>query len=352
MQKAVLFLLAIIAGVLLYFGAKFIRSYLTRNYAIINITYDSHGRISIPMEVDGVLHIFQWDTGASASILPSADLEHHADSATVSVLSKKRDITMAISEVKTARVGDFEFESRFLILDSTCVIGENIINNFYWYFDFVKGVCEISKRPIKVDYNEQIKLVITIEKNRGIPICNIRFNEGLSARFHFDTGHEGGTIVGVDTSKTKPHISASLNTDIFITSCDTTSNAAIFFRDVASQDRNTEVEMGGGIKGAVLNGTSVNNLYMTLFLRCEEHIFYAEENKHGVVGYITSNFIKRFDIMYYNPFDNEIELYVHKDKLPQLLGEEIYQFIELAADAEYPFKIRQSDYGKYLPIND
>lgn len=322
MKKLSIWLYGCTAIATLIILIKIIVDHTDRQIYTMNFVYDKSGRIIVPLYLNEKEEFFLWDTGASVSTTSNQDNYETNDS--VQIHSVDEVMMRAVVPGQKIKLGESVFVGQ-LVENDINVLGGDYINRYCWYFDFRNQKCYISNKRMELDSLNAycIELNLDFSLSSRTPFCTIVFHDSIPIKFLFDSGYAGGVL---EWNHIYTGEQAVLLPDIVYNY----SNSSPNYRRLISIPKTSLIDVNQ-VNGLLINGGKINDIDITLFLRCIE-------NKTDFEGYITSNFIRRFDFMYYNPLDNKITLYAKRASIPKILGTDIYQSIEMMAGKEYPFK--------------
>lgn len=173
----------------------------------IPIKLDSLQRIIIPLEFNGKVCDFLFDTGCSiTNIARSEDI----DLTKINYKGKKDSSFGYDSQViadlyprGTFKIGEFQTETSFHFTSLTSekrklgmknILGLNFILKYYWFFDFDKNIVKVSRSPIPFTEKETLAFKYDDCKNISL-VIDLRFNPETKFKFLFDTG--AGKFYGI-----------------------------------------------------------------------------------------------------------------------------------------------------------
>lgn len=282
--------------------------------------------ITIQVEINGHNSVFIWDTGCwnttiNTNRAKELDIKLSDDIGVSRILQIKKEAKFKISKPTPIKVNNREVKVKLCVGDSyknifpdqiAGVIGQDVISQFYWDFDFMTNEFSASTAPF--DIVEELALVLASGVGMGLPFVTVSINNFINHNMFLDTGMEGVEVT---------YKNESLNFDIAFVK-DTLSSAIwkyLFNKHPTSVSIEAE---GSPNKGKVLDSMCINNFSLgKAYVRLLSEPYFMEFNDRT---YISMNFIRRFSRMYYNPFDNTIKLYINPQDTTRYTGAEIDEF--------------------------
>jgi hypothetical protein len=165
-------------------------------------SYDEFGHILIPVNIADSIINFVFDTGSSISIFTHGDkpskLQLTDSCIKIVVLSKMSIYTAKMSYPVKIKFNEVLSQSNvslavFDTIDNSLppIIGMNIINKFFWHFDFVNKTVTISKASLPVPEKSETLYYTTFEKIMAAANSVVRINNS-SFPIIMDTGYTIG----------------------------------------------------------------------------------------------------------------------------------------------------------------
>ncbi|NDV45733.1 hypothetical protein D0T49_01540 [Paludibacter sp. 221] len=268
--------------------------------------------IYLPVTIADSMFVFLFDTGTGMNFI---DIENVDGMLTDSVYVSKQKMylarsvfedSVAISKIDYS-IGNLKLNN-FMLLDgykrymhpkryAAGILGGDVINQYNWLFYFDNDFVKISRRTLKINKlkNDRIlslnfkllDLKTYVDLNvGGISIDNVMFDAGY--KYYIDTALPGSLtekLSGVDII-----LSDSVFTNL--TNNLTSSGYVVHFNET--------------YKGIILDSIQINDFTM-------HSVFAAtipDNENYASRTYITSNFVRRFRMMYYDSENKKIDLYV------------------------------------------
>lgn len=292
--------------------------------------------ILVPVTIDGHTFWFIWDTGFSHSCISqkladSTGIERLDEKFKTRLLQTKQDAYFQWSRKSEWSMGNICFSTKFNIIDIMVnlngeqilidgVIGADIINQYYWHFDFLNKYAKLSTKADKPKEKPVLELDFSKSPANNIPFCSLVINDSISTMMIFDTGMEG-TAFSFNNKK--------LCFDITVGLTDTTNSFWSYITNCQKQARiikeeNTEIETGRIIDSFKINGYGP----VSSFIKLDVDDFHKKDNEFGSSGYISATFMRRFRAMDYDPFSKRITFYKSDQDKGVYTGDEIEDFFK------------------------
>ena len=205
--------------------------------------YSFENHIFVPITINGQTFRFLWDTGCTYSTIP--------DSLAKNISIKKANITREIATLHTKRIekntisektewsiNNLKFNSQFTITDHfpslsnyplDGIIGQDIISQYCWFFDFINSTVQISSKPIKIEGKASFSLNLPYSE---IPYSYISFNDTVSSWMFFDTG-----MSGILSSRKDEH----LKCDFMLISADTVNSLWSYLHSLSISQKSKHI---------------------------------------------------------------------------------------------------------------
>lgn len=283
-------------------------------------------RILIPIEINGIICNFVWDTGAdstmvSKSIMTKCNIESSGQEVIGIMYTNKTESQFEVSKPVLLKIGDFEINSNVVISPNSLrfdfdmvtidgILGQDIISKYYWLFDLDTNTAIISNREIP--QSTEPDFILTLFKdfhsdpsvNRK-PVAGVRFNDILQPSF-FDSGMSGKALFAPESNEEN-----YISSDILIAMPDssnldfldqfTRSLGQSMIRITGSNNENETPKL----LHIIAPNLELNDLNPAVFFISTE-----VDNYHKIpLIYLTANFMRRFGRMYYDPHDRKVEFY-------------------------------------------
>lgn len=274
----------------------------------VHLVENNESMIVIPMKLNGRTHNFIWDSGTTIScifgdILTDSDIEMSKDSLLFRLYQRKQDAVYYKTKKVNVQIGDGDFSSTFLVSDDfggvdsvSGVIGQDIINLFYWEFDWSKNRVAISSAPFIINDTP----VLTLEsdkKSQKLPYVNLLLNDTTRYEFFIDTGMPG---VDVKYEDLRLFYDFKLYTS-------GKEGLIIWNSFVSVLPNKMQINTNDAERGRVFDSIQINNFHIDkAYIVVDDHDFYKGISE----VYVSLNFFKRFSRMYYDPFNHSVKLYI------------------------------------------
>ena len=166
----------------------------------LEFRFDSVNRsILVPIKIDSVNYWFMFDTGSGGSVITDPDLNK------IGLKVNRRDSALAVwkgyakkhfsyyTESVSSLIFDTPLKENVKFLVDTTVglsfIGCDVINQFYWWFDFEKFKVKISNTNFIIDgLKDWIQIPFKIVKYKGMKV-DLKIGSNWIKNFTFDTGY-------------------------------------------------------------------------------------------------------------------------------------------------------------------
>lgn len=271
-------------------------------------------QLVIPVEIEDSIIYFLWDTGSEDSfidyhLVSELGLQKQNRPVIKTFIRSYDEVTDTFfhNNIKL-KIGDFTINPG-LYLDDTeftsksrvgitppikGLLGQDIISQFQWLFDFEKSKVIISKEQIHMDdYDKSKELVLPfryLSDSKKIPIIDLNLDTIDSKEFYFDTGSRY-SIVFFDKFYLYP---------ILIMEEDITESIPCEHILKSGEEQNP---------GTIIlyNNISLNNFDIL-------NTALLNRNSYLKINFITVNFIFQFEKMYYNPEEKEINFIEYRQR--------------------------------------
>ena len=296
---------------------------------------DDGTTVIIPITINGKSYRFLFDTGyshscISKSLAKNIGIKKSNLSVIGTPLQTKKEVTRATTEYLNWHIKDIKLNSQLIISDIPYlsvdnqldgIIGQDIIIQYYWLFDFVNSTVQISSKPIEIENSPALSLEFNggtkpkysrrlnsnIRTEKPLPYCNILLNDTMSAIMMFDTGMHMPVIYNNKRIVYDFMLVGTKTTNFlwsYLSNCQKQDKIIISKQYITDQDTVT-VESGQMIESLKLNDFGP----ITTLIKLDIDDFYKEKEELGISGYISANFMRRFSRMYYDPFSENIKFY-------------------------------------------
>lgn len=288
-------------------------------------------RLYIPVTIEDTILYFLWDTGSTYTtinrdIADKLKLSTIDKSSIVYVYQLHDSIPMQHTDYTKFRIGSNHIRTKLLIDDtvdsenSNGVIGQNIINRYYWLFDLTNQEAVMSLKPCEPNsenYAESFTMSFSNNNNvySDLPFCNIKFNDTISLPIVFDSGMSGV-------------LAKEVGYDLFIMTKDSTDNLSSFIRSLI-KPRRFEIETEVGfLPNTVSTGFLIDSVKLhdkmlrKVLIMYDVNDYYKES-----LCFISSYFIKRFSLLYYDPFNKQINMYRRSSDTTVNNESKVYDYI-------------------------
>ncbi|WP_065219346.1 MULTISPECIES: retropepsin-like aspartic protease [Butyricimonas] len=162
--------------------------------------FDSVSRgLFVPIKIDTVSYWFMFDTGSGGSVITDPDLDkiglkvNRRDSALAAWKGYGKKHFSYYTEPVSRLIFDMPLKENVKFLADTTVglsfIGCDVINQFYWWFDFEKFKVKISNTSFIIDdLKDWIQIPFKIVKYKGMKV-DLKIGSNWIKNFTFDTGY-------------------------------------------------------------------------------------------------------------------------------------------------------------------
>ena len=165
----------------------------------VECRFDSeNGGLLVPIKIGSVDYWFMFDTGSGGSVLAAPDLDK------IGLKENRRDSALAVWKGYAKKHFSYYTEpvSRLILdtplkedvkflADTTAgfsLIGCDVINQFYWWFDFEKFKVKISNADLMIDdLKDWIQIPFKIVRYKGMRV-DLKIGSNRIKNFTFDTG--------------------------------------------------------------------------------------------------------------------------------------------------------------------
>jgi hypothetical protein len=264
----------------------------------------------IPLQIKDSTYLFLWDSGSAHSWIYPETIEK------LGIDNKSKDEWVELSGVKEViidtfqtkridiRLGDISFRTIFFLDNGIIsqfapklnfqikgVIGQNIISEFYWLFDFKKMNVTLSEEEMNLgNAINTFSLPFQLsKKTRNIPVVKLNIGDSIkNVPFNFDTGYSLSCSI-FDKYLLLPGL--IINDSLY----------TIFTQKV--RFLSIKIQKGENAKESILLCDSI-----IINQKKFSGISMVNRNHYNYKNYITANFLFLFDKMYYNPTDKTIKL--------------------------------------------
>lgn len=310
---------------------------ITENSTVVNIE-EHRNRILIPIKINNKIYTFLWDTGCDKSLiskhlLSECNIGKSGDSTRVLAFARKGVSGHCLTELTSFSIGDIDMNAVFVVDNSTRlvidydqfaidgVMGQDIIDQHSWSFDFRAQTVNISDRPTKVESPANFTLDFNINPALRLPYCPVVFNDTLAELALFDSGMAGKVLA-------KNEKEEFVYADLLVTSQDTLTS--LWFDIAACHDR-YRMLTDTRDQVAIIQGGVMESLKINEFTPAATLIALDVDKNHQSTPliYITANFMRRFSEMYYDPFNKKIYFYKSDSDTGLYTGLEIEEFFRL-----------------------
>ena len=270
----------------------------------IPIKQDSLQRIIIPIEFNGKMCDFLFDTGSSNTRIGRSE---DIDFTKLNMKSRKDSVYKIDSTViatfypkGTFKIGDFQTETSFYKYsedNKKNLLGLNIISKYYWFFDFDKNIVKVSKSPISFPEKEALALKYN-DRGNAIFEAELRFNTETKFKFLFDTGAGGnGNAISLFIEDSIP------------------------FKKIRIDSTDLTYQINSDPVGWVSKSLSVDNYKINYPLFCFENNLQIVKRlkSKGIDGLIPVLFVHRYSMLYIDPRQKKIMFFGEKKEVKESL---------------------------------
>jgi len=331
-------------------GIYFFRSGLVEQKKISSIDFNNKlilidGRPYLPVEIDGKVYNFLFDTGSTSSFLKDSlanklGIRYKYEGAkSVVLLPTFSNVDELSTEKINFKIADKRFYQSMLIWKKTKeqtygqrpesdsstlkvnemsgnnfdgIIGMDIISKFYWIFDIEHKIIHLSEKSMKNKINDHDSILeITYQKFFETPKMNLILNDTLKTQVLFDTG----AALFIYTPQKKEIIAA---TDIYINGniheeslMDYLKNQIPsygFLKNVKNINISPELMINGYVLKGIVTVHADNN-------------YSISKDMGAMSNRITGTFLSRFSEMHLDPFNQKITFIKHSITSKEQLSE-------------------------------
>jgi len=313
----------------------------TKRTTTVNLIPAKSPAVLLPIEINGKVIHFLWDTGSNYSIIS----QKVADSINLNPTDKKRNmhwfilrrtVLQSYSEMASLKLGDFEIDHSLVIDDeeqtNEGILGWDIIGRYSWLFDFKKGLATISEKEqkIQIGANEQLyEIELITSETDPRPRCKITVNDTIQEVFLFDSGCLGNyrgdeyflsdfafiLWENTDVDSTYSYLqSYSKSLGSLSLFSGGREEKGCFFYDVNICGYNAATSF------AMIEKDSFYQRFAT------PELFFGTNNKIKGAGFIATGFLRRFDRIYLDPKRKKLSLIKSSDR-PDMVTESLNKII-------------------------
>lgn len=279
------------------------------------IKFENRGGIYIPVNIDGKLHPFLFDTGSAVTLFSDELVRElgnrvsvqKKDSIKCLVIAKKdhRSIKYSVYDSTVLKIGDISVNCAFASNKNQAsnVLGMDIISRLNWLFNFQDTTMLLSRDTICFQSNGLSDLSFEYLSNKGAMVVPVSLNDSISKYLILDTGWGFDPIL--DT------------TNISFYSSD-------FVIELSVGDPNRVVDELGNIGGLNYWGSFRNNNQIMIFpalkignLSLEyvtslfkQNPYFDRQEQAGLQGLLSYGFVaNRFSFLQISPKQRKVSLY-------------------------------------------
>lgn len=279
------------------------------------IKFENRGGIYIPVNVDGKLYPFLFDTGSAVTLFSDGLVRElgnrvsvqRKDSIKFLVVAKKdhRSIKYSVYDSTVLKIGDISVNCAFVSNrnEDSNILGMDVISRFNWLFNFQDTTVVLSGDAIRFQSDGWSDLSFEYLTNKGAMVVPVNLNDSISKYLVLDTGWGFDPI--------------SDTTDISLDASDLVINLSV-------GDSNRVVDELGNIGGLNYLGTFRNNNKIMIFPSLKignismeyvsssfsENPYFELQEQAGLQGLLSYGFVvNRFSYLQISPKQKRVSLY-------------------------------------------
>lgn len=282
---------------------------------IVQIKFENRGGIYIPVEIDGKLYSFLFDTGSAVTVfsdelvrgLGNRVAVQKKDSIKFLVIAKKdhQSIKYSVYDSTVLKISDISVNCVFVSNknQNSNILGMDIISRLNWLFNFQDTTVLLSRDTIRFQSDGLSDLSLEYLSNKGSMVIPVSLNDSISKYLILDTGWGFDPIL--DT------IGNSFNSTDFVI-------------ELSVGDPNRVVDELGNIGGLNYLGAfrndskimifpdlkigNVNMEYVTSLFK--QAPYFERQEQAGLQGLLSYGFVvNRFSYLKISPKQKKVSLY-------------------------------------------
>lgn len=284
-------------------------------FETVQVKFQNRGGIYIPVELNGKLHPFLFDTGSAVTLFSDELVRElgnrvsvqKKDSIKCLVIAKKdhQSIKYSVYDSTVLKIGDISVNCAFVSnknQDSN-VLGMDIISRLNWLFDFQDTTVLLSRDTICFESQGLSDLSFEYLSNKGAMVVPVSLNDSISKYLILDTGW------GFDPISDTTYISL-YSSDLVI--------------ELSVGDPNRVVDELGNIGGLNYLGSLWNNNQIMIFPALKignisleyvtslfkQNPYFDRQEQAGLQGLLSYGFVvNRFSYLKISPKQRKVSLY-------------------------------------------
>lgn len=264
----------------------------------------------VPVNIADTTLYFLWDTGAVNSkinkgIADKLNIQTIDEKSIVNLYQQHSKIVMRHTETIELKLGETYIACPLLVsdiqgsLNLDGIIGQDIIKKYYWLFYLAENQAVISETPYMPNYEQYVESFhMNFTYGRfDLPYCDIKLDDTVSIPVVFDSGMAGITF------------NEELGYDLFIMARDSTDKVSSFYRSLIKPIR-IQIDFPGIFPNSMTEGLIVDSIKLNDKMLRKILILYNRDDYYSEsVCFISAHFMKRYSVLYYDPFLKQISLY-------------------------------------------